>query len=161
MEVTSALCAVSRTVECDITAVDGTFQTHYSTMALRAFLGELEIMKKIAAVAIIMLFVLGVAFAADATFGVGKTRYITFNSDVKVGDKVLPAGEYKVLHMMEGTDHTLVFKSTDNKEKVRVKCNMVQLDKKSDQTFSELKTVGSERILTALVFRGDNFKHAF
>src|SRR6185369_16686358 len=114
-----------------------------------------EIMKKFAAVAIIMLFILGVAFAADSTFGVGKTRNITFNSDTKVGDKVLPAGDYKILHLMEGTEHTLVFKSMTNQEKVRVKCNMVKLDKESDQTFSELKTVGSEKILTALVFRGD------
>ena len=118
-------------------------------------------MKKIAAIAIIMLFVLGVAFAADQTFGVGKTRNITFNSDVKVGDKVLPAGQYKILHLMEANEHTLVFKSLNNEEKTRVKCSMVQLEKKSDQTFSEFKTVGNDRILTALVFRGDTVKHAF
>jgi len=119
-------------------------------------------MKKIAAIAVIMLFILGVAFAADSTFGVGKTRNITFSSDVRVGDKVLPAGDYKILHLMEGTEHTLVFKSVNNnQEKVRVKCNMVKLDKKSDQTFTELKTVGNERVLTALVFRGDDFRHAF
>ena len=118
-------------------------------------------MKKIAAVAIIMMFVLGVAFAADPTFGVGKTRNITFNNDLKVGDKVLPAGEYKVLHLMEGTEHTLVFKSLMNVEKVRVKCNMVQLNKKADETFAEYKTVGSDHILAAIVFRGDNFRHEF
>jgi hypothetical protein len=118
-------------------------------------------MKKIAAVAIIMLFVLGVAFAADTAFGVGKTRNITFNSDVKVGTTVLPAGDYKILHLMEGTEHTLVFKTDSNKEKIRVKCNMVKLEKKSDQTFSELKTVGNERVLTGLVFRGDDYKHSF
>ena len=118
-------------------------------------------MKKLAAVAIIMLFVLGVAFAADNTFGAGKTRNITFNNDVKVGDKVLPAGEYKILHLMEGSDHTLVFKSPSNVEKVRIKCNMVDLGKKAEDTQSEYKTVGNERILTALVFRGDTYKHSF
>lgn len=118
-------------------------------------------MKKIAAIVVIMLFILGVAFAADASFGVGKTRNVTFSSDVKVGDKILPAGEYRILHLMEANEHTMVFKSLNNQEKVRVKCNMVKLDKKSDQTFSELKTVGNERVLTALVFRGDDYKHAF
>jgi hypothetical protein len=118
-------------------------------------------MKKIAAIAVLMLFILGVAFAAENTFGAGKTRNITFNNDVKVGDKLLPAGEYKVLHLMEGNEHTLVFKSTTNVEKVRVKCNMVDLGKKSPDTLSEFKVVGNERILTAIVFRGDNFKHAF
>ncbi len=118
-------------------------------------------MKKIAAVAIIMMFILGVAFAADATFGVGKTRNITFNNDIKVGDKVLPAGEYKVLHLMEGNEHSLVFKSATNVEKVRVKCTMVDLGKKAPDTLSEYKTVGNERVLTGLIFRGDTYKHAF
>lgn len=118
-------------------------------------------MKKLAALAIILLFVVSVVFAADTTFGAGKTRNITFNADVKVGDKVLPAGEYKILHLMEGNEHTLVFKSLTNVEKVRVKCNMVQLDRKAEDTFSEYRTVGGDRILTTIVFRGDNFKHTF
>jgi hypothetical protein len=117
-------------------------------------------MKKFAAVAIIMLFVLGVAFAADQSFGAGKTRTITFNNDVKVGDKVLAAGDYKVLHLMEGDQHTLVFKTTSNVEKARVKCNMVDLGKKAEDTQSEYKTVNNERILTGLIFRGDTFKHS-
>jgi hypothetical protein len=117
--------------------------------------------KKIAVVAIITVFILGVAaFAADNTFGAGRTRNITFNNDVKVGDKVLAAGDYKVLHLMEGTEHMLVFKSTANVEMVRVKCNMVDLGKKSEDTLSEFKMVGNERVLTALVFRGDTYKHA-
>jgi len=117
--------------------------------------------KKIAVVAIIMMFILGVAaLAADNTFGAGKTRNITFNNDVKVGDKVLAAGEYKVLHLMEGTEHMLVFKSATNVEMVRVKCTMVDLGKKAPDTMSEFKTVGNERVLTALVFRGDTYKHA-
>ncbi len=134
---------------------------HYSTMGPQGATGDLIIMKKIAAVAIIMLFVVGIVFAADTTFGAGKTRNITFNADLKVGDKVLPAGEYKVLHLMEGNEHTLVFKSLTNVEKVRVKCTMVQLDKKADMTFSEYNTVGGNRVLTTIVFRGDNFKHTF
>ena len=119
-------------------------------------------MKKIAAVVVVMLFILGVALGADTTFGVGKTRNITFSSDVKIGSTVLPAGEYRILHLMEGSEHTLVFKAVgNNTEKARVKCNMAKLDKKSDQTYSETKTINNERVLVALVFRGDDFKHSF
>lgn len=118
--------------------------------------------KKIAVLAIITVFILGVAaFAADNTFGAGKIRSVTFNDDVKVGDKVLAAGEYKVLHLMEGTEHTLVFKSMTNVEKVRVKCNMVDLGKKADVTQAEFNTVDNQRVLTALVFRGDTYRHSF
>jgi len=118
--------------------------------------------KRIAVVAIIAMLIAGVAIAADNTgFGVGKTRNVTFNNDVKVGDKTLTAGEYKVLHLMEGSEHTLVFKGLNNVEKVRVKCNMVQLTKKAEDTQSEYRKVGSDQILVALTFRGDTFKHTF
>lgn len=118
--------------------------------------------KRIAIAILVVLFVAGVAYAADKGFGVGKSRNVTFNSDVKVGDKVLPAGEYKVLHLMEGNEHTLVFKSSQNNaEKVRVKCSMVSLEEKAPHTYSEFKTTGNERVLTALVFSGDTFKHTF
>lgn len=130
-------------------------------MAHWALIGDDESMKKFAVVALILVFIAGMAFAADPSFGVGKTRSITFANDVKVGNTVLPAGEYKILHLMEANEHTLVFKSLTNQEKVRVKCNMVQLDKKSEQTYSEMKTIGNDKVLVAIVFRGDNFRHAF
>ncbi len=120
--------------------------------------------KKIAIIAIIAMFIAGVAaFAADnnAAFGVGKTRNVTFGTDVKVGDKTLTAGEYKVLHLMEGTEHTLVFKSLNNVEKVRVKCNMEKLEKKANDSSSEYKKIGNDQVLVALTFRGDTFKHTF
>ena len=118
--------------------------------------------KKIAVIAIIALFIAGVAaFAADNNFGAGKTRNITLSSDAKVGDKVLPAGDYKVLHVMEGNEHIMVFKSNKNAEMARVRCTMTDLGKKSDQTQAEFKTVGNERVLTGLVFSGDTYRHSF
>lgn len=118
--------------------------------------------KKIAILAILSIFLLGLtAVAADSNFGVGKTRTITFNNSTKVGETVLPAGEYKVLHLMEGDNHTMVFKSLTNKEVARVKCTMVKLDKKADQTLSEIKTVDNQHILTGLVFAGDTYRHSF
>lgn len=121
---------------------------------------------RIAAIAIIAMLIAGVAaFAADnnaaAAFGVGKTRNVVFSNDMKIGDKVLAAGEYKVLHLMEGEEHTLVFKSLNNQEKARVKCSMQKLEKKADESLTEYKNIGNERILTALVFRGDTYKHTF
>jgi hypothetical protein len=117
--------------------------------------------KKVTVLAIIMLFILGVAFAADNSFGVGRTRNITLDNAAKVGDKVLAPGEYKVLHLMEGNDHILVFKSLTNQERARVKCTMEKLGVKAEFTTAEFKAVGNERVLTALVFQGDTYKHAF
>ena len=119
--------------------------------------------KKIAVVAILSLFLLGLsAFAADSSFGVGKTRTVTFSESTSVGGTVLPKGEYKVLHLMEGDVHTMVFKSAaNNKEVAKVKCNMVKLDKKATSTMSELSTKDNQRVLTGLIFAGDDYRHAF
>ena len=123
-------------------------------------LEENRMTKKIAILTILSIFLLGLtAFAADQGFGVGKTRTITLTSATKVGDIVLPAGEYKVVHLLEGETHLLVFKS-DNTEKTRVKCNMVKLEKKASQTMTELKTIDNQRVLTGLVFSGDDFRHS-
>ena len=117
--------------------------------------------KKIAILAIIAVFLVGLtALAADPGFGIGKTRTITFSNSTKVGDVVLPAGDYRVQHLMDGDTHLLVFKTTDNKEKVRVKCTMQKLDKKAPNTLSEMKTVDNQNILTGLVFSGDTYRHA-
>ena len=119
--------------------------------------------KKIAIVALLTLFVLGMtAFAADTNFGVGKTRTVSFSEPTKVGTSVLPKGEYKVLHLMEGNEHIMVFKSTyTNKEVAKVKCNMQKLDKKSTVTMNEISTVNNDRVLTGIVFAGDDYRHAF
>jgi hypothetical protein len=79
---------------------------------------------------------------------------------VKVGDVLLPAGDYIIEHVMEGTNHIMVFRASDNKDaKVRVNCKMVDLPKKSDITFQEYSTINGERVLTSMTFRGDKFKH--
>ena len=118
--------------------------------------------KKIALITIVAVMLAGVAaFAADNMgFGAGKTRNITFNTTVKVGEKALAPGEYNVTHLMEGDQHTLVFKTLTNKEEVRVKCNMTQLPKKADDTMVEMKKIGNEQVLTGLVFRGDTYRHS-
>lgn len=118
--------------------------------------------KKFAVWAILSVFILGLtAFAAD-NFGVGKTRSITFMEATKVGTTVLPAGEYKVQHLMDGSAHTLVFKSLEkNKEVARVTCTMEKLDKKADRTMSHINNVDNQRVLTGLIFAGDDYRHTF
>jgi hypothetical protein len=120
-------------------------------------------MKKIAIITVVLLCLGAMAFAADnKELGIGKTQSITFLNDTKVGDTVLPAGDYRILHLMEGSEHTLVFKSTRNVEKVRVKCNMVELAQKAAQTETEFnRNSAGERVLTGLTFAGEHYKHTF
>ena len=119
--------------------------------------------KKMVVLAIISLFILGLtAFAADSNFGVGKTRELTVAENTKVGDVVVPAGDYKVQHLMENGDHIMVFKSVDrNKEVARVKCTMQKLDKKSEHTLTMIDTANNQRVMTGIIFAGDDFRHSF
>lgn len=112
------------------------------------------------AVIILLVVSFGLAAAAQQSFGVGKVRAIYIAETVRVGDALLPAGDYNVKHEMAGSEHVLVFTSQANpKIATRVNCKMVQLAKKAERTEQEYIRKGEERVLTALTFKGDNFRH--
>ncbi len=111
----------------------------------------------------LMLVILAGAYALAAdtpNHGVGQTRTLALFEKAKVGNTVLPAGSYTVTHLMDGSNHVLVFKNGKN-EVARVNCTMVELPKKADRTQQEYKTNGEVRVLSAVTFGGDKFKHQF
>ena len=118
-------------------------------------------------VAVFALCVFGLSLFANAKenkFGVADTRNITITTPTRVGEVLLPKGNYKVLHTMEGKDHVMVFTQLDTTKPVeaRVKCQLVPLAKKADrdeQTF--VLNAAKERVLHALIFRGDTAQHVF
>lgn len=116
-----------------------------------------------------LLFVLlsvGVAALAKDVpknnMGAGETRNITFVTAVKIGGAALPAGNYRVEHVMEGENHVMVFQSLTKKEATaRVNCQMIQLQKKAGETTQEYDSLNGEKVLKALTFRGDSYRHQF
>lgn len=122
--------------------------------------------KSLKVLALMLVVLAGVyALAADAPkdYGVGQTKMIELVEGAKVGTVTLPAGIYKVTHLVEGANHVMVFKDTNknNKEVARVNCTMVDLPKKADQNSQEFATKGGERVLSGLTFKGETFKHQF
>lgn len=119
-------------------------------------------------IALVALCVLGVSLLLQAgqnKMGVADTRQLKFESPMRIGNTLLPAGEYKVLHTMEGDNHIMVFRQLNAKQtpvEVRVKCSLVPLAAKADQT-QQIFVLNSakERVLHELVFRGDTAKHVF
>ena len=101
------------------------------------------------------------AFAADTSSPrTGKTWSITFFGSTKVGTTMLPAGDYKAQHLVDGDNHVLVFKDTDNKERARVNCTIEQLGSKADKTAYETdKNDAGEKVFQSVVFGGDRYKH--
>lgn len=109
-----------------------------------------------------LLALVSMATAAE-NLGIRDSYRITFVAPVRVGTDLLPAGDYKIRHTMEGQDHIMVFQSVVGKSpEVKVKCTLVPLTQKApkDQT-TYLLNAANERVLQEMVFRGDKAKHVF
>ncbi len=116
---------------------------------------------------VVAMCVVGLSVLAGAgqnQFGVADTRQIRFDNPVWVGDTLLPSGNYKVLHTMQGDTHIMVFQQNSGKEpvEVRVKCTLVPLQAKAERT-ERAYTLNdkNERVLHGLTFKGDNATHQF
>jgi hypothetical protein len=125
----------------------------------------MRIVKMLALVALCVAGASLLLHAGQNKFGVMDSRQVTFQNPMLVGNVLLPVGEYKVLHTMEGTDHIMVFKQVNTKKtpaEARVKCSLVPLSAKADQTQQiYVLNASNERVLHELVFRGDTAKHVF
>jgi hypothetical protein len=103
-----------------------------------------------------------VAMAADKNLGISDLRHIRFQDPVRIGNNLLKAGEYEVRHTMQGEEHIMVFTSQSSKDQVKVKCHLVPLAQKADQTATTYEVnAASEKVVRELVFRGDSAKHVF
>ena len=88
---------------------------------------------------------------------------LPLHDPVKIADTVVPAGEYKVLHTMDGDNHIMVFQqqnvSKKNQANVKIKCNLKPLDKAADQNLIGYKKEGASRVLSFLQFKCDKAVH--
>ncbi len=123
-------------------------------------------MRKILTGTLILMFVLmlGAVASAENQLGVADKYRVTFSEKIRVADTLLPKGNYEITHVMEGSNHIMVFRQLGKKKpvEVRAKCNLVPLEAKADTT-QQLYAVNAanERVLEELVFKGDRAKHVF
>jgi hypothetical protein len=124
-------------------------------------------MRSVRFVAVLAIFILALSLLASATqnkFGVADSRNIAITAPTRVGGVLLPAGDYKVLHTMEGQDHIMVFKQLRAKKPVEahVKCQLVPLAKRAERDEQAFViNAANERVLHTLVFKGDSAQHVF
>ena len=98
-----------------------------------------------------------IAMLGDKNMGIREVNSVTFVAPIRVGTVILSAGEYLVRHPMEGQEHVMVFQEAGGKDLVKVKCTLVPLKKKADNTQAIYElTASSERVLQELVFKGDS-----
>lgn len=92
-----------------------------------------------------------------------RAQDIQLDAPVRAGEVLLPAGEYRVRHILEGDKHFLLFRQfAGERKEFKVACTMEPLPEKarqSEQHFRDLP--GGEIALLSLVFRGDTVRHLF
>ncbi len=115
-------------------------------------------------VILLAVLVLGTVTLLTATdnsmAGVGLKQEITFTGPTVIGGTVVPAGDYKVSHQMQGATHIMIFKQINGKAEATAKCNLVPLNEKAKTTEQRYtQNAKNERVLVEMTFRGDTSKH--
>jgi hypothetical protein len=123
-------------------------------------------MRQLFAGILVFMFVimLGAVSAAENQLGIADSYRVTFSEKVRVADTLLPVGNYEIRHVMEGSDHIMVFRQTGTKKpiEVRAKCTLIPLGARADQDQKiYVLNAANERVLQELVFKGDRAKHVF
>jgi hypothetical protein len=123
-------------------------------------------MRKIFAVTLILLsvFALSAVSAAANQMGIRDVYQVNFSEKFQVADTVLPQGNYEIRHVMEGSNHIMIFRQLGTKKpvEVRAKCTMISLGAKADRNEkSYVLNAANQRVLHELVFKGDLSKHVF
>ena len=114
--------------------------------------------------AIVLAVVSVVALAAWAsdTMVSWKTQDVELTAPVRAGSVMLPAGEYRVTHEMQGTAHILVMERIGKTKQIfRVPCSMQPLTNVATQDEQHYRYEGKEKVLVGLLFKGDKVFHSF
>jgi hypothetical protein len=113
---------------------------------------------------LLCVFMLGSVAVAENQLGTEDTYRVSFAEKVRVADTLLPKGDYEIRHVMEGSDHIMLFRQLGTKKpvEVRAKCTLVPLSvKANDDQKIYVLNAANERVLHELVFKGDHAKHVF
>lgn len=112
--------------------------------------------------AILLVTFASLLTAGTNKYGVADVRKLTLTAPTRVGDVLLPQGEYEVRHVMDADNHIMVFKQLSGKAEARVKCNLIPLKEKAEQNqVIYVTNAANERVLQTLRFRGDKAEHVF
>jgi hypothetical protein len=120
-------------------------------------------MRKTVFLIAIAILILGAAAVAANQLGIAEKRAVTFYDPVRVGDTLLPAGDYVVTHQMRGDEHIVVFaKQGRNPVEARLKCTLKPLSAPAAQSQVGYKlNAAKELVIARMVFKGDRAEHIF
>jgi hypothetical protein len=94
---------------------------------------------------------------------VGKKGEMKFAQETRIGDLVLPPGEYRFVHRVHADDHFVHFEQVKNtaRDFGEVRCQVEPLSKKVVTTAVYMNTEGGVRRITKIEVAGENVAHIF
>ncbi len=100
-----------------------------------------------------------IASAKDQTMNM-KSRTITLSHPTLINGTLVPAGDYRLTHQMQGTEHIMIFKQVNGAAEAKAKCDLVPLTKKAPTEELRFKeNAQNQRVLLEMTFRGDTVSH--
>jgi hypothetical protein len=118
-------------------------------------------MRKIAIV-LLGIFLLTVMVSAEQPMVNWKSKEVKLSAETHVGAIVLPAGEYRVKHEMEASNHIMVFTLQGRETKsFRIPCTLTPRETKAQRDEQHFRTENNQKVMTSMVFAGDNVTHTF
>jgi len=98
--------------------------------------------------------------AKDNPMSVADRQNITFTGPTLVAGTLLPAGNYNVIHQMNGQTHVMIFKAVNGNAEAKANCNLVPLKVKAVRTEQRYTTnAKNERVLQEMTFAGEKASH--
>jgi hypothetical protein len=140
-------------------------------------MNDMKTIRIMAAIVFLILAVIAAALPAAAgdgkDFTIGKKGEVHFNVPVKVGDTLLQPGMYQVQHVVEGSDHIIIFNKMEmpaayrhgntpvaKEPAARIKCKIEPVDKKVNNTKITLRTnAAGEKDVAEVQVPGEAFRH--
>lgn len=68
---------------------------------------------------VICVFMLSSVLFAENQTGISDKYRVNFVEKVRVADTVLPKGDYEIRHVMEGSDHIMIFRQLNTKSRLK------------------------------------------
>ena len=119
---------------------------------------------KVLVLVVISVLMVAVLASAGDKLGIANYQRVSFSGNVRVGDVVMPQGDYEVKHVMEGENHIMVFNRLGGGKAAsfRVKCSLLPLGEKAKATEKKyVLNAANEQVVQEIVFKGHSAKHVF
>jgi hypothetical protein len=122
-------------------------------------------MSRTATAVVAFLLLLAASGLAANQYGVANEHQVSFHEEVRVGSTILPPGEYRVIHVMQGDTHLMFFRRLNARkghmDVASASCTLQPLPAPARDTLMGFSSGPGVKALTLMQFKGETAQHVF